>query len=162
MPRPMKTTGRFAALSLVLVFALAACTGGNGPDGKSPSGDSGGTGGSGATGGSPTTTGTFSGPPGTALYVYVNAGLTATMQLDANTGTLEIDNATGRELAKPSFYILDARDGGQIDGTVEGATTVLDGQTATFDVSYSGLDIKNIGLLVLLMGRDNYGAFVRQ
>jgi hypothetical protein len=152
----MKTTGRFAALSLVFVLALAACTGGTGPDGKSPSD------GSGASGGSSAPTETFSGPPGTALYRYVNAGLTATMRLDGNTGTLEIDNATGRELAKPSFYILDARDGTQIDGTVDTATTVPDGETATFDVSYGGLDIKNIGLLVLLMGRDNYGAFVRQ
>lgn len=156
MPRPMKTTGRFAALSLVLVLTFAACTGGGGPAGKGPSG------GSGATGGPPTPTESFSGPPGTALYRYVNAGLTATMHLDGSTGTLEIDNATGRELAKPSFYILDARDGTQIDGTVDAATTVPDGETATFDVSYSGLDIKNIGLLVLLMGRDNYGAFVRQ
>lgn len=152
----MKTTGRFAALSLSLALALAACTGGGGSDGKGPSG------GSGATGGSPAPTETFSGPPGTALYRYVNAGLTATMHLDGNIGTLEIDNATGRELAKPSFYILDARDGAQIDGTVDTATTVPDGETATFDISYSGLDIKNIGLLVLLMGRDNYGAFVRQ
>jgi hypothetical protein len=150
----MQTTGRFAALSLVFVLALTACTGGGSPK-TSPSGGSG-------TTGQPTPAESFSGPPGTALYKYVNAGLTATMQLDGNTGTLEIDNATGRELAKPSFYILDARDGHQIDGTVDGATTVPDGQTATFDVSYSGLDIKNIGLLVLLMGRDNYGAFVRQ
>jgi hypothetical protein len=158
MPRPMQTTGRFAALSLVFVLALAACTGSGSPK-TSPSGTSGTTGG---TTGPPTPTESFSGPPGTALYKYVNAGLTATMQLDGNTGTLEIDNATGRELAKPSFYILDARDGHQVDGTVDGGTTVPDGQTATFDVSYSGLDIKNIGLLVLLMGRDNYGAFVRQ
>jgi hypothetical protein len=154
MPRPMQTTGRFAALSLVFVLALAACTGGGAPK-TSPSGGTG-------TTGPPAPTASFSGPPGTALYRYVNAGLTATMQLDGDTGTLEIDNATGRELAKPSFYILDARDGHQIDGTVDGATTVPDGKTATFDVSYSGLDIKNIGLLVLLMGRDNYGAFVRQ
>jgi len=154
MPRPMQTTGRFTALSLVFVLALAACTGGGSPK-TSPSGGSGST-------GPPAPTESFSGAPGTALYRYVNAGLTATMQLDGNTGTLQIDNATGRELAEPSFYILDARDGHQVDGTVDGATTVADGQTATFDVSYSGLDIKNIGLLVLLMGRDNYGAFVRQ
>jgi hypothetical protein len=154
MPRPMQPTGRFAALSIVL--ALAACTGSGGPQATSPSG------GPGSTSGPPTPTESFSGPPGTALYRYVNAGLTATMQLDGNTGTLEIDNATGRELAMPSFYILDARDGTRIEGTVDGATTVPDGQTDTFDVSYGGLDIKNIGLLVLLMGHDNYGAFVRQ
>ena len=154
MPRPMQPTGRFAALSIVL--ALAACTGSGGPQATSPSGAPG------ATGGPPTPSESFSGPPGTAISRYVNAGLTATMQLDGNTGTLEIDNATGRELEKPSFYILDARDGTRIDGTVDGATTVPDGQTDTFDVSYGGLDMKNIGLLVLLMGHDNYGAFVRQ
>lgn len=157
MPRPMKPTGRFAALALVLAVLLGACTSRGGDGGNHTASASGSAG-----GGTESPTGSFSGPPGTALYAYSNAGLTATMHLEGNTGTLEVHNGTGRELPKPSFYILDARDGHQVDGQVDGATSIPDGETRTFDVSYSGLDLKNIGLLVLLMGRDNYGAFVRQ
>jgi len=39
---------------------------------------------------------------------------------------------------------------------------VADGQTETFDVTLSGIEPKNIGMAVLLMGKDNYGGFVRQ
>ena len=101
--------------------------------------------------------------PGTAVYEYVNAGLTATMDLKGNTGTLEIVNKTGRQLPKPDFYILDARDATRIDGRVLDAAPVPDGITATFDVSFAPvIELKNIGFLVLLMGNDNYGGFVRR
>jgi hypothetical protein len=100
--------------------------------------------------------------PGTGVYVYQNAGLTATLDLGAGTGTLEIDNQTGRELASPGFYLLDARDGRRVDGVVDGATPTADKTTSTFDVTFSGLEVRNVGLAVLLVGPDNYGAFVRQ
>jgi hypothetical protein len=145
----MKPTGRLLALLLVLGLAAGACTGG-GDDGKQ--GDGGGT-----------PDATESAPPlGSGEYRYQNAGLTATMSLDGTSGTLEIQNETGRELPKPDFYILDARDGTQIDGKVDGAAPVAAGDDVTFDVSFAGIDLKNIGLLVLLMGRDNYGAFSQQ
>ena len=35
------------------------------------------------------------------------------------------------------------------------------GETATFDVRLDGITVDDIGLLVLLFGADNYGAFVR-
>lgn len=156
MPRLMKATGRLFALVLVLGVLGSACTDrGDGASGRT-------SGPPGPAGQSPTAVVTSGAPPGTAVYVYQNAGLTATLDLDGNTGTLQIDNQTGRELAPPSFYILDARDGHHVDGRVDGATTTPDGQTTDFDVSYSGLELKNIGLLVLLIGPDNYGAFVRQ
>jgi hypothetical protein len=100
--------------------------------------------------------------PGTGVYVYQNAGLTATLDLDGGSGTLTIDNETGRELSPPSFYLLDARDGRRVDGVVQGATTTPNDRTATFDVTFSGLDVRNIGLAVLLVGHDNFGAFVRR
>jgi hypothetical protein len=97
---------------------------------------------------------------GTGVYVYENAGLTATLDLRAGAGTLRIDNHTGRELSRPDFYLLDARDGRRVDGTVENASATANGATSEFDVTFSGLEVRNIGLAVLLIGRDNYGAFV--
>jgi len=95
-----------------------------------------------------------------AVYRYVNAGLTATLDLEA--GTLEIVNETGRDLPEPDFYVLDARDGTQTDGKVDAPTGVPSGETKTFDVSLNGIAVEDIGLAVLLIGPDNYGAFVPQ
>ena len=150
----MKTTGRLVALALVLALALAGCTGDDGgKDGGDATGPSGGTGGTGPTG-------TISVPPGSSVYRYANAGLVVILDLD--DATLEVQNQTGRELAKPDFYVLDARDGTEVDGKVEDATDVPAGETVTFAVALGGIDTDNIGLVVLLMGKDNYGAFVQQ
>ncbi len=150
----MKTTGRLVVLVLALALALASCTGDDGgKDGGDATGPSGGTGGTGPTG-------TISVPPGSSVYRYANAGLVVILDLD--DATLEVQNQTGRELAKPDFYVLDARDGTEVDGKVEAPTAVPAGETATFDVALGGIDTDNIGLVVLLMGKDNYGAFVQQ
>lgn len=112
-------------------------------------------------GGSSTPSETGSSPAATGLYEYVNAGLTATF--DVNADTLAIQNKTGRELPKPDLYVLTADKGARIDGKVVDAAPVPDGQTVTFDVSFPpAFDLKNVGLLILLMGSDNYGAFVQQ
>ena len=158
MPRPVKTTGRFAALAFVVAIALAACTDGvDGTDGAT--GASGATGATGDEG--PTPAQTFTGPPGTAVYAYANAGLQVTLDIDGNEGTIEIENGTGRELPEPDFYILDARDGSRIEGDVSEAAPIPVDQTSTFAVSFAGIEVRNIGLVVLLLGQDNYGAFVR-
>jgi hypothetical protein len=157
MPDRMKTTHRGAVvLSLIVAVApVASCT---------KSGDAG----PGATGtterGSAAVTPvrTATGPPGTAVYRYSNQGLVATMSLDGNTGALAIENDTGRELPQPGFYILDARNGDRVNGQVKDAVSIPNGETNTFRVSFGGLGINNIGLVILLMGHDNYGAFARQ
>jgi hypothetical protein len=150
----MKTTRRLAALVVALALLGGACTEttSSGDGGGSPQGSESAEG--------PTVT--VTGPPGTTVYRYANAGLVATMILKGESGTLEIENDTGRALPKPSFYILDARDGSHIDGEVADAAEVPDGRTREFDVSFTGIEVRNIGLVVLLMGRDNYGAFVEQ
>lgn len=146
---------RFAVLVVLAALLAAACSGGG--DGT-PTPTPGKTDGAGST-----PTETVSAPPGTGVYVYENAGLTATLDLNGNTGTLEIVNETGRELPRPDLYVLDARDGTRIEGKVVDPAPVPDESTATFDVSFPPvLEVKNIGLVVLLMGGDNYGAFVRQ
>ncbi len=105
---------------------------------------------------------TATGPPGTAVYRYANLGLLATMSLDGDSGTLAIENDTGRELPPPGFYILDARTGHRVGGEVKDPTSIPNGETKTFKISFGGLAIKDIGLVILLVGQDNYGAFARQ
>ncbi|GEM_PF-5158827 len=150
MPRPMKAAARVLVL-VALTATLAACTGhgGSGGGGRSGSGPS------------PNASPTFVAPPGTSLYVYTNAGLIATMELKGDRGTLKIQNQTGRALPAPGFYLLAATDGHRVPGVVAGAAPVPNGDTASFPVSFGGLRDQDIGLVILVMGHDNYGAFVR-
>jgi hypothetical protein len=158
MPRPVKTTVRFVALALALASLFAACTD-DGTDGG-PTG-TGGTGGTGATTGVVGPTPVTTGPAARGTYEYVNAGLRVVVQIDGTEGSMEVDNGTDRELDPPGFYILDARDGTEIDGEVAEPAPTPAGETATFAISFEGIEVRNIGLLVLLFGSDNYGAFVR-
>jgi hypothetical protein len=139
---------RFGPLLAITFIALGACTGTSSH--VKPSGN--------GTGPTPS----ISAAPGSTVYRYVNEGLTATMVLEGRTGTLEIDNRTGNEVGKPGFYVLNAIDGHRVDGTVSDAIPLPNGKDESFRVSLGNVEIKDIGLLVLLMGRDNYGAFVEQ
>jgi hypothetical protein len=152
MPRPMKPTGRLVAV-LCLATALGACTGGDGGSTAST--------GPSTTGEVPTPAQTFTGAPGTATYEYANEGLLVTVDLDGSDGTLEVQNGSEHDLAPPGLYVEDAADGHEIDGEVVDSAPVSAGQTATFDVRLDDITVDDIGLLVLLFGADNYGAFVR-
>jgi hypothetical protein len=156
MPRPMKPTGRLVAL-LCLAIALGGCTGGD------AGGNAGATQGTGASTTSevPTPAQTFTGAPGTATYEYANEGLVVTVDLDGSGGTLEVVNDSEHDLDPPGLYVEDAVDGHEIDGEVVGSAPVAAGERATFDVRLDGITVDDIGLLVLLFGADNYGAFVR-
>lgn len=150
----MKPTGRFGAVAVVVTVMLAGCT--SGEDGATgPTGD-------GETTLVPTPAETFTGAPGTAVYTYVNGGLVVTVQLDGNAGTMTVDNGTDGDVGAPGVYVLDAVDGHEIEGEVSSANPVAAGERATFDLTIDEIaDAANIGLLVLLLGADNYGAFVR-
>ena len=152
MPRPMKPTGRVVVL-LLLAIALGACTGDDG-DATAPSGPS-------PTSDVPTPAQTFTGAPGTAVYEYANEGLVVTLELDGSEGTLEVDNGSANDLDAPGVYVKDAVDGHEIDGEVLASTPVGAGERATFDVALDDITVDDIGLLVLLFGADDYGAFVR-
>ena len=95
-------------------------------------------------------------------YSYVNAGLNATVKFaGGGAATLTLANSTGRTLEKPGLYVEQASTGKQIDGKVVAAAPVADGKTSTFHVTFPP-DVRpeTIGLLILLIGPDNYGAFV--
>ena len=153
MPQPMKPTLRLVPAVVALVLVLAACTD-EGAGGRDTNGVSGATGASGEP--SPT----ISVAPGASVYLYANAGLVVKLDLDALT--MEVDNGTGRALPKPDFYVLRAKDGSQVDGRVVDAAAIPAGETASFAVELGDVASQNIGLVVLLVGGDNYGAFVRQ
>jgi hypothetical protein len=157
MPDRMKPTRRsVVVLSLLVAGALVvACTKSTDAEPR-PSATSG----SGS--GTVTPGQTATGPPGTAVYRYMNPGLVATMSLDGDSGTLAIENDTVRDLPPPGFYILDARSGDRVNGQVKSAVSIPNGETKTFRVTFGGLGIKDIGLVILLIGHDNYGAFARQ
>jgi hypothetical protein len=159
MPDRMKRTHPGALfLWVVVIWSLAAsCT-----SRTSTESNTSGTGGNGSRSETVTPEATATGPPGTAVYRYANPGLLATLSLDGDSGTLAIQNDTGRELAPPGVYILEARTGARVEGEVKDPTAIPDGETKTFRVAFSGLGTKDIGLVILLMGRDNYGAFARQ
>ena len=155
MPRPMKPTGRLVAV-LCLAIALGACTGD----------DAGGNGSTASTGPSttsqvPTPAQTFTGAPGTATYEYANEGLLVTVDLDGSNGTLAVENDSDHDLDPPGLYVEDAVDGHEIDVQVVDSAPVAAGEQASFDVKLDGITVDDIGLLVLLFGADNYGAFVR-
>ena len=154
----MKPTVRFIALALALAALFAACTddenGGEDPTGP-------GTGGTGTTTGGVGPTPVTTGPAARGTYEYVNAGLRVVVRIDGTEGEMEVDNGTERELPPPDFYILDARDGGEIEGEVAEPDSIPAGEKATFAISFQGIEVRTIGLLVLLFGTDNYGAFVR-
>jgi hypothetical protein len=152
MPRPMRTAPRVVA-AFALAVALTACTGRGGSGGERRS--------SAEPSPLPSASQTFVAPPGASLYVYSNAGLLATMELRGDRGTLKIQNQTGRALPAPGFYLLAATDGHRVPGTVTGAAPVPSGATASFPVSFAGLRDQDIGLVILVVGHDNYGAFVR-
>jgi hypothetical protein len=152
MPRPVKPTRLLLPAFLVLAVVLAACDGG---------GES-----SNATTETtnavvPTPAETFTSAFGTATYEYANEGLVVTVTLDGSDGTLDVENDSSNDLDPPGLYVLDADDGHEVDGTVLEAAPVAAGDRASFDVQLDDLTVDDIGLLVLLFGADNYGAFVR-
>jgi hypothetical protein len=151
----MKPTGRLVAV-LCLAIALGACTGD----------DAGGNGSTASTGPSttsqvPTPAQTFTGAPGTATYEYANEGLLVTLDLNGSNGTLAVENDSDHDLDPPGLYVEDAVDGHEIDVQVVDSAPVAAGEQASFDVKLDGITVDDIGLLVLLFGADNYGAFVR-
>jgi len=149
----MKPTRVLLPALLVLAVVVAACDGGGGAPSNTKT----------ATTSAvvPTPAETFTGAPGTATYEYANEGLVVTVTLDGSDGTMDVENDSDGAVDAPGLYVLDAVDGHRVDATVLDAAPVGKGDTASFDVRLDDITVSDIGLLVLLFGADNYGAFVR-
>lgn len=132
----------------VAVLSMAACTG----DDASPA----------AARASPRT----SPPPVTSENAYVftdAAGIEARLTVggDGDGAVLEVVNDTGAELPEPGIFVLDARDGTRTTWTVVGAAPVPARDRAEFAVERAvAPDAKHLGLVVMLFGGEDYGAFV--
>jgi hypothetical protein len=130
---------------VVVALGLAACTGGG--DGTPAEGP-------------PTT----SPPPVTSAESYVftdAAGIEARLTLRGEGAELTVRNDTGGVLPKPGVFVLDARDGVRTMWRVLDAAPVPDGERTSFEVERSAVpEAKHIGLVVLLLGGEDYGAFV--
>ena len=100
------------------------------------------------------------GPITPGEFSYQNAGLDVALTLKTNTGTMVVDNGSGHDLGRPDLYVLDGTTGKQIDGKVLKAAPIPDGGKATFHVEFPPeVNDKELGLVILLFGTDNYGAF---
>ncbi|HYG72433.1 MAG TPA: hypothetical protein VEC15_09145 [Actinomycetota bacterium] len=158
----MQRTARLAAPLLALALSLSACTGDDGSDGNDRNGRGETAPRTGATGETaPTPVDPNDASETTATYEYVNAGLRVVMEVDGAGGTMQVENGTDHEVGRPGFYILDATTGEPTDGRVQAGAPVEAGASASFDVSMQGVAIEDVGLVILLLGKDNYGAFVR-
>jgi hypothetical protein len=139
---------RKAVALLVLLIAAAACTGSKST--PTPSG------------GTSSTPPSTSGPPVVVTpgeFQYENAGLDVSLELKTNTGTMVVDNGSGHDLGKPDLYVFLAT-GKRVDGKVTDAAPISEGAKQTFHVEFPPeVTDKTVGLVILLFGSDNYGAF---
>ena len=143
-----------AVLSVPLALAAAACTSGKATEDHA-------TGSASRGGGHPSPPTSVGTTPGS--YRFANGGITATVKLEGSSGTLEIENDTGRTLARPDLYVLDARDGSRIEVRVDGAAPIRDGDKVSLAIALQRqIELKNIGWVDLLIGGDDYGGFVQQ
>jgi hypothetical protein len=146
----MRSLGRLAVPIALVGLLATGCTGGDGStvaSGSTPAS---------------TSASQSSGPvtitPG--HFRYSNAGLTVTLELKESTGTMEVDNGSGHDLGKPRLVIVDGVTTKQWDDRIAGAEPIPDGQQATFQIQLpAGVTAKSLGLINLIFGSDNYGAF---
>jgi hypothetical protein len=139
-----RTLVRALSVAGLLTVALAACTGDEAPPPEE----------------SPVT----SPPPVTSAdsYVFTDAaGIEARLTLDVgDAATLRVLNDTGEILPKLGVYVLDARDGSHVDWTVVGAGPVPRGRSEWQVTRPAVPEAKHVGLVVMLFGGEDYGAFV--
>ncbi|HET6714812.1 MAG TPA: hypothetical protein VFI59_14015 [Actinomycetota bacterium] len=129
----------------LLTLSLAACT----EDGDPPAGAE----------ESPQT----SPPPVTSTdsYVFTDAaGIEARLTIDGEGAMLTVENDTGAALPRPGVYVLDARDGARVDWIVVDPASAPEGESEWQVERAAVPEPKHIGLVVLLFGGEDYGAFV--
>jgi hypothetical protein len=136
---------RLATAAAFVMVVLPACTGDEAPSAGAE--------------GSPQT----SPPPVTSAdsYIFTDAaGIEARLTLESEGALLTIENDTGDVLPAPGVYVLDARDGSRIAWTVVDARTAPKGESEWQVERPPVPEAKHIGLVVMLFGGEDYGAFV--
>jgi hypothetical protein len=92
-------------------------------------------------------------------YRYEFGGVTAELVFDGSGATMDVENASGAELATPALYVIDGS-GTRRDGVVADAAPIPDGESATFRVTFPDqVTDESIGLVSLLFGDSNWGLF---
>lgn len=94
-------------------------------------------------------------------YSYARGGVSAKLRYTPGGGVLTVTNNSGGDLPAPGLYLLRAEDGGRVEGRLSPARPLPEGATRTYQVTFAtALPPRNVGLIVLLIGRDNYGALI--
>ena len=149
-PGRVRPEGKLMRRFVVLVGVVAVLAAGCSNDSPGPSADPAGT--------LPSSPGGISGAPGS--YTFGNYGVVAVLEPDGDEWKLTVTNKTEAGIAKPGLYALDARDGHRIEGKVQGSVPIKAGESAEFAASFGAdFDPKQVGLIILLVGTDNWGAF---
>jgi hypothetical protein len=142
MDRPRSL--RAVIVPLALLLLAVACERGETDPSPSP------------TAADPTETSTIEAPPGS--YRYEGLGVAAVLAFDGPAGTLEVRNDTEVELGEPHLYVFTADEGAKIDLTTRDPGPVPPGADLTFGVTYD--TGSPIGMVFLMFGDDDFGAFV--
>ncbi len=91
-------------------------------------------------------------------YAYDFNNISATLSMDGNTATLDVRNRSGSELGDPGMYVI-VGEGTRYEGTVASASTIPDGDDATFQITFpEQVKPDSVGLAILLFGDSNAGA----
>jgi hypothetical protein len=105
----------------------------------------------------PTRTSTIAAPPGS--YRYEGLGVAAVLTFDGAAGTLEVRNDTDVVLDEPHLYLFAADDGARVELITRDPRRVPPGPPEDFEVAFEG-DPPPIGMVFLVFGEDDFGAFV--
>lgn len=98
-------------------------------------------------------------PIAQGTYLYNNYGVRATLKPDGENWALEVTNNTSAPLGNVNIYALDAATGRQINATVEDATGLDPKKSGEYTVTGLPTESRNVGLMILEFGEENWGAF---
>jgi hypothetical protein len=134
-------------LIVVLAFAAVACTGGtSSTDTTAPSSAS----------PLPTTNLDVTIVPG--VWTYDLRGLKATFVWKEGPATLAVKNGSGRDVGAPAIYVV-TQEQKRVEGSLDGSVPLADGAQGMYAVTFPGdLKREDVGLVVLELGDENYGA----
>lgn len=105
----------------------------------------------------PTETSTIAAPPGS--YRYEGLGVAAVLTFDGAAGELRVRNDTDVELGEPGLYLFTADGGERVELTTRDPAPVAPGPASTFEVAFDD-EPPPIGMVFLVLGDDDFGAFV--